>query len=59
MATETLGSGNTIFIDLGLDRGEPETYRAPTRSTGPGGGRPMLVAVLLLPTAGASAAPPR
>jgi outer membrane protein assembly factor BamB len=57
MATETLG-GRTIIIDLGLDRGEPETYASPTRSTVPDWFRPLLVAVLVLVALTASAAPP-
>jgi outer membrane protein assembly factor BamB len=57
MATETLG-GNTIVIDLGLDRGEPETYSSPTRSTVPDWFRPLMIAVLGLIALGASAAPP-
>jgi outer membrane protein assembly factor BamB len=57
MATETIG-GNTIIIDLGLDRGEPETYASPTRSTMPDWFGPLLVAVLVLISVTASAAPP-
>jgi outer membrane protein assembly factor BamB len=57
MATETLG-GSTIVIDLGLDRGEPETYASPTRSTVPDWFRPLIVAVLALITFGGSAPPP-
>ena len=30
MVAEPL-SGNTVIIDLGLDRGEPDTYLTPTR----------------------------
>jgi outer membrane protein assembly factor BamB len=57
MATETLG-GQTIVIELGLDRGEPETYSSPTRSTVPVWFRPLMVAALVLIALGASAAPP-
>jgi outer membrane protein assembly factor BamB len=55
MATETLGP--TVIIELGLDRGEPETYAAPTRSTVPDWFGPLMLAVLVLLTVGASAAP--
>lgn len=58
MAAETITGGNTIVIDLGLDRGEPETYAAPTRSTVPGWFAPLVVAVLVLLSSVASAAPP-
>jgi outer membrane protein assembly factor BamB len=58
MAAETFTGGNTIVIDLGLDRGEPETYAAPTRSTVPGWFGPVVVAVLVLLSSVASAPPP-
>jgi len=57
MAADTL-TGNTIIIDLGLDRGEPETYRSPTRPTVPVWFGPVLIAVLILISSAASAAPP-
>jgi outer membrane protein assembly factor BamB len=57
MATETMGGGNTIVIDLGLDRGEPATYATPTRSTVPGWFGPLLLAMLILGCATGSAAP--
>lgn len=52
------GGGSTIIIDLGLDRGEPDTYAAPTRSTVPDWFAPLMIALLVLVTTGASAAPP-
>jgi hypothetical protein len=55
MATDTLG--NTVIIDLGLDRGEPETYRRPTRGTVPRWFGPLVIAVLVLVVSAASAAP--
>jgi outer membrane protein assembly factor BamB len=58
MATETMGGGNTIIIDLGLERGEPETYASPTRSTVPGWFGPLTVAVLVLLWVASSAPPP-
>jgi hypothetical protein len=58
MATETLGGGNTIIIDLGLERGEPETYASPTRRTTSGWFGPLLVALLLLVWVTSSAPPP-
>ena len=57
MAAETF-TGNTVVIELGLDRGEPETYRAPTRSTVPVWFVPMVLALLVLISSAASAAPP-
>lgn len=57
MAAESFG-GNTIVIDLGLDRGEPDTYTSPTRPTVSGWFGPALVAALVLFCLGASAAPP-
>jgi outer membrane protein assembly factor BamB len=56
MAAETFG-GNTIVIDLGLDRGEPDTYATPSRSTVPAWFGPVVVAVLVLVSSVASAAP--
>ena len=58
MAAETFTGGNTVVIDLGLDRGEPETYATPTRSTVPAWFGPVAVAVLVLLCSVASAAPP-
>jgi hypothetical protein len=57
MVAEPL-SGNTVIIDLGLDRGEPDTYLTPTRSTVPDWFGPMLAALLVLVSSAASAAPP-
>jgi outer membrane protein assembly factor BamB len=57
MAAETIG-GPTIIIELGLDRGEPETYAMPTRATVPIWLGPLLIAVLVLFSSAASAAPP-
>lgn len=57
MGTETF-TGNTVFIDLGLDRGEPETYRRPTRSTVPPWLAPLVIAFVVLASSVASAAPP-
>jgi outer membrane protein assembly factor BamB len=56
MATETMGG--PVIIDLGLDRGEPETYASPTRSTVPSWFGPLMVALLVLISSAASAAPP-
>lgn len=56
MATETLGG--PIIIDLGLDRGEPETYASPTRRTVPGWFAPLMIALFVLISSAASAAPP-
>ncbi len=55
MATETMGG--PVIIDLGLDRGEPETYASPTRSTVPSWFGPLMVALLVLISSAASAAP--
>src|SRR5690349_10807193 len=49
----------TFVIDLGLDRGVPESYERPGRSTAPPWFAPVLLAVLLLVSSGASAAPPK
>jgi outer membrane protein assembly factor BamB len=57
MATESF-TGDTVLIDLGLDRGEPATYRKPTRSTVPPWLAPLVVAVLVLASTVASASPP-
>jgi outer membrane protein assembly factor BamB len=57
MAAETFG-GNTVVIDLGLARGEPDEYVRPERSTMPDWFAPVLVAVLVLLSSAASAAPP-
>jgi hypothetical protein len=48
-----------VVIDLGLDRGVPESYERPRRSTVPVWFAPFLVAVMLLVSSVASAAPPR
>ena len=60
MAAESFGGGggNTVVIDLGLDRGEPDTYASPSRSTVPGWFGPVVTAVLVLLCLAASAAPP-
>ncbi|MEV4346229.1 PQQ-binding-like beta-propeller repeat protein [Actinoplanes sp. NPDC049596] len=50
-------TSSTVIIDLGLDRGEPETYGSPGRSTFPGWFPAALLAVLVLFTATASAEP--
>ena len=57
MGTETF-TGNTVIIDLGLDRGEPETYRSPTRRTVADWFGPVVVAALVLFSSVASASPP-
>ena len=56
MATDTLSG--PVIIDLGLDRGEPETYRSPTCRTVPNWFGPLLVVLLVLLVSAASAAPP-
>ncbi len=58
MAAESFGGGNTVVIDLGLERGEPETYASPSGSTVPAWFGPVLIAVFVLVGLGASAAPP-
>ena len=58
MAAETFG-GNTVIIDLGLARGEPDEYVRPERSTMPAWFAPVLLAVIVLLSSAASAAPPR
>jgi outer membrane protein assembly factor BamB len=55
MATDTMGG--PVIIDLGLDRGEPDTYASPTRSTVPSWFGPLVVALLVLISSAASAAP--
>jgi hypothetical protein len=47
----------TVIIDLGLERGEPPTYRSPSRSTVPLWFAPALLAVLVLLSSAASASP--
>jgi hypothetical protein len=47
--------GEPVVIDLGLDRGEPESYERPGRPTTPRWFAPALLAVLVLLVAGASA----
>lgn len=49
--------GNTVIIDLGLERGEPDSYDSPQRSTFPGWFPAAILAVLVLATSGASMAP--
>ncbi|WP_433826761.1 PQQ-binding-like beta-propeller repeat protein [Actinoplanes sp. CA-015351] len=44
-----------VVIDLGLERGEPETYERPGRPTTPPWFAPAILAVLVLLLAGASA----
>jgi hypothetical protein len=62
MAAEAFGggavTGDTVVIDLGLARGEPDEYARPQRSTVPDWFGPVLLAVLVLLSSGASAAPP-
>ncbi len=57
MAAETFG-GNTVVIDLGLARGEPDEYVHPVRSTVPQWFAPVIIAVIVLLSSAASAAPP-
>jgi len=57
MAAETF-EGQTVIIDLGLARGEPDEYATPNRSTVPDWFAPVMVAVLVLFGSTASAAPP-
>jgi hypothetical protein len=57
MAAETFG-GNTVIIDLGLARGEPDEYARPARSTTPDWLAPVIIAVIVLLSSAASAAPP-
>jgi hypothetical protein len=58
MGSDTYTSGNTVVIDLGLDRGEPETYASPGRPTVAGWFAPLLVGLLVLVSSVASAGPP-
>ena len=57
MGADTVSS-TTIVIDLGLDRGEPETYESPSRSTLPVWLAPVVVGLLVLISSVGSAAPP-
>lgn len=57
MAAETFG-GNTVIIDLGTARGEPDEYVRPVRSTMPAWFAPVVMAVIVLLSSAASAAPP-
>jgi outer membrane protein assembly factor BamB len=57
MATETVPP--TVVIDLGLERGEPETYTRPTRATTAGWFAPFVLALAVLVTMVGSAAPAR
>jgi outer membrane protein assembly factor BamB len=57
MASETF-TGNTVIIDLGLERGEPDTYASPRRATVPRWFGPLVVGLLVLVSSVASAAPP-
>jgi outer membrane protein assembly factor BamB len=56
MATETVGG--PVIIDLGLDRGEPDSYVSPARSTVPGWFGPLMIGLLVLVVSAGSAAPP-
>jgi outer membrane protein assembly factor BamB len=56
MATETLPP--TIVIDLGLERGEPDTYTRPTRATTAGWFGPFVLILAVLATMTAAGAPP-
>jgi len=49
--------GNTVVIDLGLERGEPDSYDSPRRSTFPGWFPAAVLTVLVLLTASASISP--
>ncbi|MEV0897274.1 PQQ-binding-like beta-propeller repeat protein [Actinoplanes sp. NPDC049802] len=50
-------SGGPVVIDLGLERGEPETYHRPERRTTPLWFGPAILAVLLLFSVAASVPP--
>ncbi|MGX6602522.1 outer membrane protein assembly factor BamB family protein [Micromonosporaceae bacterium Da 78-11] len=52
-------SGAVVIIELGLERGEPETYASPRRSTVPTWLPPALLALVVLLCSAASAAPAR
>jgi outer membrane protein assembly factor BamB len=58
MGPDTVSGGNTIVIDLGLDRGEPETYTHPSRSTVSGWFASLVLGLLVLVSSVASGAPP-
>jgi outer membrane protein assembly factor BamB len=58
MGPDTVSGGNTIVIDLGLHRGEPDTYRNPSRRTTPAWFGPVIIGLLVLVSSVASAAPP-
>ncbi|MGK5678537.1 outer membrane protein assembly factor BamB family protein [Actinoplanes sp. URMC 104] len=49
--------GDTVVIDLGLERGEPDSYDSPRRSTFPRWFPAAVLTALVLLTAGASVAP--
>ncbi|GAA1605758.1 PQQ-binding-like beta-propeller repeat protein [Actinoplanes couchii] len=53
-----MGADTTVIIDLGLDRGEPESYARPGRRTTSPWFGPALLAVLLLFSVTGSAPPP-
>ncbi|MBO3736052.1 outer membrane protein assembly factor BamB family protein [Actinoplanes flavus] len=57
MSADPASSG-PVVIDLGLERGEPETYHRPERRTTPLWLGPALLAVLLLFSVAAAAPPP-
>jgi hypothetical protein len=52
-------SRGTVIIDLGLERGEPPSYRSPARSTVPAWFPAAVLAAVVLLLSGASAAPAR
>lgn len=52
-------SGGTVTIDLGLERGEPPTYSAPSRRTTPLWVPAALLAALVLVVGAGSVPPPR
>jgi outer membrane protein assembly factor BamB len=56
MATETVGG--PVIIDLGLDRGEPDSDASPTRSTQSRWFAPLLIGLLVLVFSTGSTAPP-
>src|SRR5690349_8425538 len=57
MATETLGG--PVVIDLGFDRGEPDSYAVSVRSHTPGWFGPLLIGLLVLVSTVGSTAPPQ